>query len=275
MKNLLKRAGYLLLSLFLLLCVFLLQAVCIMLFNPLTEIWAEWGPAPDTDSAYAWFMVFYGVLATFIAGIWYCLLDRRGFRPRRGRRHAFLLTAGSYIVLSVALQHVAQYISLFTGFINPLWYMEYTSIVESAGLNDLILPMILYVIFLAPLCEELIFRGILLFYARKAFPWFWAANVLQAFLFGVFHLNVIQGVYAFVLGIVIGWLYQERGRLSYCVIFHMLFNFMGCFCNIVQYTGSSRVLHLLWFGAACLASGTGMVMFHQATDNHNEKDIEI
>ena len=56
---------------------------------------------------------------------------------------------------------------------------------------------------LAPIGEELVFRGLTMKYAEKAFGRFWAANLLQAFLFGVIHMNWVQGVYAFFGGLVL------------------------------------------------------------------------
>jgi hypothetical protein len=79
---------------------------------------------------------------------------------------------------------------------------------------------------LAPIGEELMFRGVTMRQARKAVP-FWAANLLQAFLFGVFHLNWIQGIYAFALGLVLGVVCEKGGSIYYSLLFHILFNFWG------------------------------------------------
>ena len=56
------------------------------------------------------------------------------------------------------------------------------------------LILVLYSVLIGPVCEELIFRGLTLKYAKRAMP-FWVANFLQALLFGVFHMNMIQDVY--------------------------------------------------------------------------------
>ncbi|MFQ7713992.1 MAG: type II CAAX prenyl endopeptidase Rce1 family protein [Agathobacter rectalis] len=51
--------------------------------------------------------------------------------------------------------------------------------------------------------------------ARKALP-FALANLMQAALFGLFHLNWIQGIYAFALGIVLGYV---RTRWLYLLLY--------------------------------------------------------
>ena len=61
---------------------------------------------------------------------------------------------------------------------------------------------------------------------RRALP-FWAANLMQAVLFGIFHMNWIQGIYAFVLGLVLGWICEKGGSIYFSMFFHILFNFWG------------------------------------------------
>lgn len=62
---------------------------------------------------------------------------------------------------------------------------------------------IMHVIFVAPLVEEIIFRLIFLRAGRMILP-FWAANLIQAALFGIYHSTTVQKVYGFVMGLIIG-----------------------------------------------------------------------
>ena len=80
-----------------------------------------------------------------------------------------------------------------------------------------------YVMLAGPVAEELIFRGVILDRLKPAFP-FWVANVMQAALFGFFHLNVIQGLYAFVLGILLGMVVRVTGSIIGSMITHIIFN---------------------------------------------------
>lgn len=88
---------------------------------------------------------------------------------------------------------------------------------ETAGLDsDIGLFMFIYAVILGPVCEELVFRGVTMRLVRRALP-FWAANLMQAVLFGIFHMNWIQGIYAFVLGLVLGWICEkEEASISQC-----------------------------------------------------------
>ena len=109
----------------------------------------------------------------------------------------------------------------------PQWLQQYEDLLKTAGLDSSItLPMLLYSVLLAPVCEELIFRGTTMHLARRALP-FWLANTMQALLFGLFHMNWIQGIYAFALGLVLGYVCEKGGSIYYSILLHILFNLWG------------------------------------------------
>ena len=43
------------------------------------------------------------------------------------------------------------------------------------------------------------------------------------------HMNWVQGGYAFLLGILLGYAYRKSGTLAAPIILHMLFNFCGTY----------------------------------------------
>ncbi len=62
---------------------------------------------------------------------------------------------------------------------------------------------IIHSVFVAPLVEELVFRLIFLRAGKMILP-FWAANLIQAALFGFNHNVTYQKIYGFVMGLIIG-----------------------------------------------------------------------
>jgi len=106
---------------------------------------------------------------------------------------------------------------------------EYNMLMEDNGIGSLTFLSTIATLVLAPLSEELIFRGLTLHYLKKTGIAFWAANFIQAALFGISHLNPIQGIYAFLLGLVLGWLCKSFKNLTAPMLFHMLFNFAGTY----------------------------------------------
>jgi len=112
-------------------------------------------------------------------------------------------------------------------------------------------------VFLAPLAEEFLFRGVTMKKAQKIMP-FMAANLLQALLFGIYHLNWIQGVYAFVLGLILGFTAEYFHSVWASIILHAFVN------------GSAEVLSLLpeslteTYAGVALIAAVGIVLLFVA-----------
>lgn len=79
-----------------------------------------------------------------------------------------------------------------------------------------------------PLVEELIFRGMVFASLRDKLPFFLSAAMSSA-LFGLFHGNLPQGVYAFVVGIAAAWLYQTCSTLLAPILLHVSANLLSLF----------------------------------------------
>lgn len=108
---------------------------------------------------------------------------------------------------------------------------QYSELIEQLLGGNIFLSLFVTVI-LAPLAEEFLFRGITLKKAQKIMP-FMAANVLQSVLFGIYHMNWIQGVYAFVLGMILGFTAEYFHSIWASILLHAFVN------------GSAEILSLL------------------------------
>ncbi|MDO9592411.1 MAG: type II CAAX endopeptidase family protein, partial [Erysipelotrichaceae bacterium] len=76
---------------------------------------------------------------------------------------------------------------------------------------------------IAPIAEELLFRG-LVFHMFNRHMNIKIALIVQGLLFGAFHMNLVQGLYASVLGIVLGITYLLTGTLWIPIIIHIVNN---------------------------------------------------
>lgn len=79
---------------------------------------------------------------------------------------------------------------------------------------------------LVPVAEEMVFRGAVL---RKLLcisgsRLRWASIAASALLFAIFHGNMAQGVNAFLLGLILGWLYTRTGSIVPGIVFHWMNN---------------------------------------------------
>jgi len=84
---------------------------------------------------------------------------------------------------------------------------------------------LLVVVVVAPIMEELIFRGLLykklIGYGPKVYI------LLSAVLFMIYHVNLFQMGYAFLLGLVFAGMAAYTGTIKYGIALHMLINFVG------------------------------------------------
>ena len=131
-------------------------------------------------------------------------------------------TIGCFVVLGIGCQF------FFTGVISMLSpylveiFTDYAKVIDNITTGNSIL-VILLTVFLAPIGEELIFRGMVLHRANRYIP-FLGANMMQAVLFGIYHGNVVQGVYAALLGFLLGVIYQKYRSIIAPILLHMLIN---------------------------------------------------
>lgn len=204
----------------------------------------------------------YAVIAALVLGFWYW----KRFCPKKRPRRAISSIInpkmlGGLILMMIGMQYISTYVIALLATINPGWYHTYEELLKSIGFEDVTLLLALYSVLIAPISEELIFRGVTMKYAIKALPFLWA-NILQAFLFGLFHANIIQGTYAFVVGLFCGYVCYKGGSLYLSILFHMLFNLWGTFAsNFLSYQGNSIPLHILIFAAAVCAAAAGVILY--------------
>ena len=77
---------------------------------------------------------------------------------------------------------------------------------------------------LAPLAEELVFRGAIL---RALLRWHknaWVGIPISAVLFAIIHMNPAQMPHAFLVGLLLGWMYYRTDSIVPGVVFHWVNN---------------------------------------------------
>lgn len=79
---------------------------------------------------------------------------------------------------------------------------------------------------LAPIAEEMCFRGAILRKLLTMFPrrQHWIAIAVSAVLFGLAHFNVPQFIHAFLIGLLLGWLYYRTDSIFPGIVFHWINN---------------------------------------------------
>ncbi len=113
-----------------------------------------------------------------------------------------------------------------------------------------ILIALFSIIIMAPLFEEILFRGLIMNEFLKIMrPW--AAIVFQAAFFAVAHFSLFQSSFAFVVGIVLGIIYFKTQNIKSTIVAHGIFNLTAFVSEIAQDSLSATIM--LVFGVVITA----------------------
>ena len=154
-------------------------------------------------------------VGTFSLTIW------TGFRKRHSSQLSFNpVTVNVFPIIAIGTIALGLLIEPITSLIPvPGWLAR---ILKEAFTKDIIWPAVIF----APILEEILLRGIILngllqrYSPSKAIIW-------SAIIFGVMHMNPVQAVGAFALGLPLGWLYYRTQSLWPCIFLHFVNNLVG------------------------------------------------
>ena len=244
--------------------------------------------AASTDAVLAICLV--AEAATLLVAVpWWKHVAKRGIglsRPparssARDRRRESAGRLCAVVLLGLSLQFI---VSVVVSLVLPLFpevAAEYEDMIEETGIGEFSLISLLLVVVVGPILEETLFRGIVFQFALRAVSpaWskklthrgfagirvstaqFWVANIIQAALFGLAHGNITQGLYAFALGLVQGWVFWRTGKLSWSVGLHMCFNFSSYLMDLLPADLGIVALVVLVLVAVALLVGGFLLMW--------------
>lgn len=104
----------------------------------------------------------------------------------------------------------------------PTYFTGFTSVAGQIYGPSLLLQVVA-VGAVIPMAEELVFRGLGFKALRQRYP-FWGAACVSAAIFGVYHGNVLQALYGFIMGIVLAWETEAKGTVRAPIVTHMAAN---------------------------------------------------
>ena len=140
---------------------------------------------------------------------------------------------------------------------------------ESAGISPAAPPspyentlpsVLLYIVaFCAvPACvEEFAYRGVVLGLLRKFGDGF--AIITSAILFGMMHGNLVQMPFAFIVGLILGYLVVRTGSLLPSILLHFFNNFYSCLLEILSYNMDTFAYTVFSYGSMILIFLLGFV----------------
>ena len=137
--------------------------------------------------------------------------------------------------------------------------------VELATVGHDSMMYFLYAAFMGPLVEELVMRGGIAYRLQKYGKVF--SIMFSAIVFGFFHMNFVQGIFAFLVGIILAYIAIEYS-FGWAVFFHILNNFgfnliLGTFMTSMVGEAQAEMISLTIMAIAAVASVVLLGMYRK------------
>lgn len=180
---------------------------------------------------------------------------KKGFNVPKINNHMSLKILGKYALISLGVSGISNlwiFLMQFLATYSPTIKSSLESFIQHDKIfNANPILTFISVAILAPIVEEIIFRGIIFNESSKykggAFP-----IIISALLFGLAHMQPIQIVYAFIVGLIFGFVYSKTHSLPIVMFLHMLNNLLtlfpepfSTFISIIQVLSIIPMIYLL------------------------------
>ena len=132
----------------------------------------------------------------------------------------------TYFYLAVHVLSLSLLVSVALFILNNIKYFDeimgnYGTKISKLSLNYI---EVIQTVIIAPISEEVIFREWIYNFLKKRTKFY---NLIQAFLFALFHFILVQSIYAFISGIFLGNIKRKTDSLETVIFCHSFYNLSG------------------------------------------------
>lgn len=164
------------------------------------------------------FLMSFGLPLAFLAGAWYLYKKRGLISTAFAWKSNFIKLIPLGLLMMYGVTYILGEIMTYMPGYEAMLEM-YQSMF--AGINPT--ALLIGGALIGPICEEIIFRGIILEgLAQKYNPT--KAIIFSALIFGIIHLQPLQVISAFFIGLILGWIYLKTQSLWVVIALHVINN---------------------------------------------------
>ena len=174
--------------------------------------------------------VIYSVLGLIVFGLWYF----KGYvkkEPRVKLNDVFgIKSIVAVICLVISLNFVIDALMVLIKVFLPDLMNQYHELIEMSGLTTNPWIINIYTVTLAPILEELCFRGVTFKVLEKSGIKPVYIFIITSAIFGAVHMIPVQVVYAFIIAMFLAFLRYRYRSILLPLVAHILFNVLGTYC---------------------------------------------
>lgn len=172
--------------------------------------------------------------------------------PVKGILPIVIMAASFNIITTVVISFVPW----------PASWME--SYVTNSSAIDGSLMAWLAAVVMAPVLEEIVFRGLMYTRLKKGLPAI-AAAVIASLAFGIAHGTIIWAIYTFIFSMVLIWVFEKFQSLAACIVLHMGYNLSGMALSLIPDTELGMILIWVLFAAGIAGAYAAYRMIEKMT----------
>ena len=183
---------------------------------------------PDITDNYL-IRILAAILPMYLIGApvcWLMMMRVPAEKPEK-TRWSFWQIVGGFIV-AYSLMYLGSIIASYIGAFIESFFPDAqaaTNDVQELVLTGEMWVNVLAMVMIGPVVEELLFRKLL---CDRLKPFGdWVTIIVTGLMFGVFHGNITQGIYAFFFGAFLAYVYLRTGNILITIGYHVAANFMG------------------------------------------------
>ncbi|MDR0496822.1 MAG: UDP-N-acetylmuramoyl-L-alanyl-D-glutamate--2,6-diaminopimelate ligase [Treponema sp.] len=139
---------------------------------------------------------------------------------------AIIIFMFGYVILASEFDNILEYILPMPQFLQDTF--------ESMMVDQAFIGTIILIVIIPTITEEMLFRGLMISGFRENYSEK-KTIIVSALLFGMIHLNPWQFASAFIIGIIMAWLFLKTGSILLCMYMHF---FNNLFSVLIENYGS-------------------------------------
>lgn len=205
------------------------------------------------------------IVTMLFALLWYFLGYIRKVSPEKKQEIREKVWNGKVLGLCIlagfACYGMAITISGITAVMFPNAMEDFAEMMD-ISLSGNMIVMIVTTVILAPIGEEVIFRGVIFQKLLKSNK-FAVALILQAILFGVFHGNIIQGLYVLPLALVMGYAVYCFESIIPSIIIHAVNNGISVLLGFLPVSESVQTVVLFLVVILALVGWVVLIKYYR------------